>query len=179
MTIWSWLCAAARPFAVVLGIGLVAGHALRCPATGPGWAARQATSTEALPFDVIDLTPTTVVAYRRRRRPDRPSTHQQSVGRRAHLRRAGRRRSRCASSSPTKAASSRPSSGRAPISASSASPTTARSMCPMSGSGPGRRPRPDQIEQRIVQQLGTRRRTRRSSSSSSPTAPTRSWSRAT
>jgi len=34
----------------------------------------QSTSTEALPFDVIDLTPTTVVAYRQAPTPDRPST---------------------------------------------------------------------------------------------------------
>jgi len=32
----------------------------------------QTTSTEALPFDVIDLTPTTVVAYRQPPTPDRP-----------------------------------------------------------------------------------------------------------
>jgi polysaccharide biosynthesis/export protein len=34
----------------------------------------QSTSTEALPFDVIDLTPTTVVAYRQAPTPDRPVT---------------------------------------------------------------------------------------------------------
>lgn len=34
----------------------------------------QTTSTEALPFDVIDLTPTTVVAYRQAPTPDRPAT---------------------------------------------------------------------------------------------------------
>ena len=34
----------------------------------------QTTSTEALPFDVIDLTPTTVVAYRQPPTPDRPVT---------------------------------------------------------------------------------------------------------
>ena len=33
----------------------------------------QGTSTEALPFDLIDLTPTTVVAYRQPESPDRPS----------------------------------------------------------------------------------------------------------
>jgi len=33
----------------------------------------QTTSTEALPFDVIDLTPTTVVGYRQPPSPDRPS----------------------------------------------------------------------------------------------------------
>lgn len=34
----------------------------------------QSGSTEALPFDVIDLTPTTVVAYRQPASPDRPSS---------------------------------------------------------------------------------------------------------
>ena len=34
----------------------------------------QASSTEALPFDVIDLTPTTVVAFRPPVSVDRPST---------------------------------------------------------------------------------------------------------
>ena len=34
----------------------------------------QSTSSEALPFDVIDLTPTTVVAFRQPPTPDRPST---------------------------------------------------------------------------------------------------------
>jgi polysaccharide export outer membrane protein len=34
----------------------------------------QTTSTEALPFDVIDLTPTTVVAYRQAPTPDRPTS---------------------------------------------------------------------------------------------------------
>ena len=34
----------------------------------------QANSSEALPFDVIDLTPTTVVAYRQPESPDRPSS---------------------------------------------------------------------------------------------------------
>ena len=35
----------------------------------------QANSSEALPFDVIDLTPTTVVAYRQPDSPDRPSSN--------------------------------------------------------------------------------------------------------
>jgi len=38
-----------------------------------GWADAQSGSTEALPFDVIDLTPTTVVAYRQPESPDHPS----------------------------------------------------------------------------------------------------------
>ncbi len=39
----------------------------------------QSTSTEALPFDVIDLTPTTVVAYRQAPTPDRPTTTTSSL----------------------------------------------------------------------------------------------------
>jgi polysaccharide export outer membrane protein len=39
----------------------------------------QTTSTEALPFDVIDLTPTTVVAYRQPPTPDRPTTTTSSL----------------------------------------------------------------------------------------------------
>jgi polysaccharide export outer membrane protein len=39
----------------------------------------QTTSTEALPFDVIDLTPTTVVAYRQPPTPDRPVTTTSSL----------------------------------------------------------------------------------------------------
>jgi len=39
----------------------------------------QTTSTEALPFDVIDLTPTTVVGYRQPPTPDRPVTTTSSL----------------------------------------------------------------------------------------------------
>jgi polysaccharide biosynthesis/export protein len=63
LTIWSWLRAIARPTAIVLGLGLVAG----CQAIsgdGPWMNDASSRSTEALPFDVIDLTPTTIVAYR-------------------------------------------------------------------------------------------------------------------
>jgi polysaccharide export outer membrane protein len=44
------------------------------PGDGPWMGGAQSTSTEALPFDVIDLTPTTVVAYRQPASPDRPSS---------------------------------------------------------------------------------------------------------
>jgi polysaccharide biosynthesis/export protein len=43
------------------------------PGDGPWMGGAQSGSTEALPFDVIDLTPTTVVAYRLPESPDRPS----------------------------------------------------------------------------------------------------------
>jgi polysaccharide export outer membrane protein len=63
LTIWSWLRAVARPTAIVLGLGILTG----CQAIngdGPWMNDASSRSTEALPFDVIDLTPTTVVAYR-------------------------------------------------------------------------------------------------------------------
>jgi polysaccharide export outer membrane protein len=63
LTIWSWLRAVARPTAIVLGLGIVTG----CQAIngdGPWMNDASSRSSDALPFDVIDLTPTTVVAYR-------------------------------------------------------------------------------------------------------------------
>ena len=72
MTIWSWLRAIARPTAVVLGLGILAG----CQAIngdGPWMNDASSRSTEALPFDVIDLTPTTIVAYRPDPNVDVPS----------------------------------------------------------------------------------------------------------
>jgi polysaccharide export outer membrane protein len=44
------------------------------PGDGPWMGGAQTTSTEALPFDVIDLTPTSVVAFRPLVSVDRPST---------------------------------------------------------------------------------------------------------
>jgi polysaccharide export outer membrane protein len=61
LTIWSWLRAAARPTAIVLGLGIVAG-CQAIPGDGPWMNDASSRTTEALPFDVIDLTPTTVVA---------------------------------------------------------------------------------------------------------------------
>jgi len=72
LTVWSRLSAAARPTIVAFGLGVSACTAL--PGDGPWMGGAQATSTEALPFDVIDLTPTTVVAYRQPATPDRPSS---------------------------------------------------------------------------------------------------------
>jgi polysaccharide export outer membrane protein len=73
LTIWSRLCAAARPIAIVLGLSVSIGACTALPGDGPWMGGAQTTSTEALPFDVIDLTPTTVVAYRQPASPDRPS----------------------------------------------------------------------------------------------------------
>lgn len=63
LTLWSWLRAVARPTAIVLGLGIVAG-CQAIPGDGPWMNDASSRTTEALPFDVIDLTPTTVVAYR-------------------------------------------------------------------------------------------------------------------
>lgn len=73
MTIWTWLRAAARPFAIVLGLGLFLSGCQVVPGDGPWMGGAQASSTEALPFDVIDLTPTSVVAFRPAASVDRPS----------------------------------------------------------------------------------------------------------
>lgn len=70
MTFCSRLSAAARPIAILISLALGACTAL--PGDGPWMGGAQSTSTEALPFDVIDLTPTTVVAYRQPATPDRP-----------------------------------------------------------------------------------------------------------
>ncbi|MFO1159589.1 MAG: polysaccharide biosynthesis/export family protein [Reyranellaceae bacterium] len=73
MTIWNWLRATARTSAIVLGLAVSVGACTALPGDGPWMGGAQGTSTEALPFDVIDLTPTTVVGYRTQ--PiDRPST---------------------------------------------------------------------------------------------------------
>ncbi len=80
LTIWTWLRAAARPLAIVLGLGLGLSGCQVVPGDGPWMGGAQATSTEALPFDVIDLTPTSVVAYAAGERGS-PVGHQQAVGR--------------------------------------------------------------------------------------------------
>lgn len=74
LTIRSWLRAVARPTAIVLGLGIVVGGCQAIPGDGPWMNDASSRSTEALPFDVIDLTPTTVVAYRPPTTIDVPST---------------------------------------------------------------------------------------------------------
>jgi polysaccharide biosynthesis/export protein len=73
LSIWSWLRAVARPTTIILGLGIGLGGCTALPGDGPWMGGAQATSTEALPFDVIDLTPTTVVGYRQTF-SDRPSS---------------------------------------------------------------------------------------------------------
>jgi polysaccharide export outer membrane protein len=74
LTVWSRLYAAARPLAIALGMGLGVAACTALPGDGPWMGGAQTTSTEALPFDVIDLTPTTVVGYRQPPTPDKPVT---------------------------------------------------------------------------------------------------------
>lgn len=71
--IWTWLRAVARPTAIVLGLGIGIAGCTALPGDGPWMGGAQGTSTEALPFDLIDLTPTTIAAYRQPDSIDRPS----------------------------------------------------------------------------------------------------------
>ena len=73
MTIWSWLRAVARPTAIVLGLGIGVAGCSALPGSGPWMGGAAGTTTEALPFDVIDLTPTTISAYSQPASIDRPS----------------------------------------------------------------------------------------------------------
>jgi len=64
---------------VALGLSIATAACTALPGDGPWMGGAQSTSTEALPFDVIDLTPTTVVAYRQPATPDRPATATSSL----------------------------------------------------------------------------------------------------
>ncbi|MBV8393232.1 MAG: polysaccharide biosynthesis/export family protein [Alphaproteobacteria bacterium] len=72
MTVRTWLGAAGRPVALVVALSTLVGCQV-LPGDGPLMNGAKSTSTEALPFDVIDLTPTTVVAYRPPATVDQPS----------------------------------------------------------------------------------------------------------
>jgi polysaccharide biosynthesis/export protein len=85
LTIWSWLRRVARPTALVLGLALGAGGCTALPGSGPWMGGAQSGSTEALPFDVIDLTPTTVVAYRQPESPDRPTSVASNLSAAVHI----------------------------------------------------------------------------------------------
>ncbi|TAJ33978.1 MAG: hypothetical protein EPO67_06620 [Reyranella sp.] len=74
LTIWSWLRAVARPTAIVLGLGIGVAACTALPGDGPWMGGAGGTATEALPFDVIDLTPTTIASYRQAPVVDRVST---------------------------------------------------------------------------------------------------------
>src|SRR5215468_5877320 len=73
LTIWTRLRAVARPTAIALGLGIGVAGCTAVPGDGPWMGGAQSTSTEALPFDIIDLTPTSVISYRMAASVDRPS----------------------------------------------------------------------------------------------------------
>ena len=79
MTVCSRLSAAARPIAILIALAWGVAACTAMPGDGPWMGGAQSTSTEALPFDVIDLTPTTVVAYRQPPTPDRPTSASAAV----------------------------------------------------------------------------------------------------
>ena len=74
MTTRTWLRACARAVAIVLGLAFAVAGCQVIPGDGPWLNDASSRSTEALPFDVIDLTPTTVVAYRSPPTADEPSS---------------------------------------------------------------------------------------------------------
>jgi polysaccharide biosynthesis/export protein len=66
-------------------MALGAGGCTALPGDGPWMGGAQSGSTEALPFDVIDLTPTTVVAYRQPESPDRPTSVASNLSAAVHV----------------------------------------------------------------------------------------------
>lgn len=74
MTNWTRLIAPARLVALIFGLGLSVAACQVLPGDGPWMNDASSRTTEALPFDVIDLTPTTVVAYRPPASSERPSS---------------------------------------------------------------------------------------------------------
>lgn len=72
----SWMRAsrATRKVAIAVLSGLLAAGCYQLPGDGPMMGPAAAGSTETLPYDVVELTPTTVRAYRAVDRTDRPST---------------------------------------------------------------------------------------------------------
>ena len=74
LTVRSWLRAGMRPIAIVLGLGIGLAGCTAIPGDGPWMGGAGATSTEALPFDVVDLTPTTIASYSQPAPVDVPST---------------------------------------------------------------------------------------------------------
>ena len=74
MTNWTRLIAPARLVAIIFGLGLSVTACQVLPGDGPWMNDASSRTTEALPFDVIDLTPTTVAAYRPPATSERPSS---------------------------------------------------------------------------------------------------------
>jgi polysaccharide biosynthesis/export protein len=74
LTFWTGLRALARPSVMVLGLTISLAGCQVIPGDGPWMNGAKATETAALPFDVIDLTPLTVLPYRPEASIDTPST---------------------------------------------------------------------------------------------------------
>jgi polysaccharide export outer membrane protein len=74
LAIWRWLRSVSRPTAMVLCLGIVAGCQQTLPGDGPWLYDASSRNSEPLPFDIIDLTPTSVTAYRAPASVDVPST---------------------------------------------------------------------------------------------------------
>jgi polysaccharide export outer membrane protein len=74
-----------RLIAMVLGLSCILAGCQLMPGDGPWMGGAQSGSTEALPFDVIDLTPTTVVAYRQSESPDRPTSAGSNLSAAVHI----------------------------------------------------------------------------------------------
>jgi polysaccharide export outer membrane protein len=82
LTIWTWASGVGRSVAVALGLAIALAGCQAVQGDGPWMNGAKSTSSEAFPFDVIDLSPTTVVAYRPPEKIDRPSaTEHLSAGR--------------------------------------------------------------------------------------------------
>jgi polysaccharide export outer membrane protein len=75
-TVWDWLCLVAQPTAIFPNLAISVAGCQVVPGDGPRIGGAQSTNTDALPFDLIDLTPTTVVAHR----PTVPVDHSASSG---------------------------------------------------------------------------------------------------
>jgi polysaccharide export outer membrane protein len=65
LTLWTWLRTRMWPIPVMLCLGLGLAGCGITPGSGPWMGGAQSQSSEALPFDVIDLTPVTVAAVSR------------------------------------------------------------------------------------------------------------------
>ena len=151
----SWLRAAARPTAIVLGLGIgVAGCRDRAGRRTRGWMAPSRPVPRPCPFDLIDLTPTTVVAYRPEP-ADRSTLRRPAASRPADVRCGGAGRRAAGARLRTlrrQHLPDHPAAGRRPRHPAR-DRQTARSMCPMPGTVKVAGLDLTQIEQRIASQL--------------------------
>src|SRR3979411_175628 len=85
LTIWSWLRPVARPTALVLGLALGAGGCTALPGSGPWMGGAQSGSTAPLPCAVIAPTPPPVGAYRQPESPDRPTSVASNLSAAVHI----------------------------------------------------------------------------------------------